>query len=251
MKLSLSQAVTAISPNLSTSVVGLGGVPPYKYSVAPEGAGGTIDPVTGEYTAPAIVNPNPKKSSDIIIVTDSALSPATAMGEILVANIIGLFCDIIQSEMGIDSNHIYFWDQKVMQPTDSKLYVAVSIPSCKPFGNTLRTDGSGSGLNSVQAVNMMATFDMDIISRGPEARDRKEEIILALNSIYSQSQQEANSFNIGRLPPGSRFLNLSMIDGAAIPYRFKISTNVQYTISKTKAVPYFDTFQTEQVTVNP
>lgn len=250
MNLALSQSVTALSPNMTASVTGVGGIPPYTYSVLPNGAGGTIDAVSGIYTAPAVVNPNPKQASDIIQVTDSATKPATATGSMLVANVIGLFCDILQNEMGIASDHIYFWDQKIFQPTDSSLYIAVSIPSCKPFSNIITTDGSGIGLNSVQSINMLATFDIDAISRGPEARDRKEEIILALNSIYAQSQQETNSFYIGKLPPGSRFLNLSFVDGAAIPYRFKISVNVQYAITKTKAVPYFDTFLPVQATIN-
>ena len=252
MSLSLSQFVTAISPNLSTSVVGMGGIPPYAYSVLPNGAGGTIDSITGVYTAPSIVNSDPAKSSDTIQVTDSTSPlPAKATGQILVANVIGLFCDILQSEMGLVQGRVYFWDQKIMQPTDSGLYIAVSVPSCKPFANTIRTEDSALGLNSFQCVNMLATFDIDIISRGPEARDRKEEIIMALNSVYAESQQEQNSFLIGRLPPGSRFLNLSLVDGAAIPYRFKISVNVQYAVTKTKTVPYFDDFSQAQVTIDP
>lgn len=98
---------------------------------------------------------------------------------------------------------------------------------------------------------MLATLDIDIISRGPEARDRKEEIILALNSIYAQSQQEGNSFYIGKLPPSARFVNLSNIDGAAIPYRFRISVNLQYAFVKSKAIDYFDTFSTVQETIQP
>jgi hypothetical protein len=118
----------------------------------------------------------------------------------------------------------------------------VSVPICKPFASTKTNDGSGSGLNSVQTLNMMAQIDIDIISRGPDARDRKEEVIMALNSNYSQAQQEINSFYVGKIPAGSRFMNLSMVDGTAIPYRYKISVNIQYTVSKTIAVPYFNTF---------
>lgn len=252
MSLSISQSVTAMTINLSTSLLGIGGTLPYVYSVLAGGAGGTINSATGVYTAPSLVPSDPKLVYDTIQVTDASTpTPQTATSQILIANVIGLFCDIIQKELGLDVNHVYFWDQKVMQPTDSGLYVAVSVPNPKPFGNNLKTDGTGGGLNSVQNINMSAIFDMDIISRGPDARDRKEEVVMALNSAYAQSQQELNSFYIGKLPPGARFINLSMVDGAAIPYRFKISVQVQYTLTKTKAIPYFDTFSPVQVNTNP
>lgn len=243
MSLLLTSSVTAMGPKLTTSFLAVGGTPPYTYSVLPNGAGGSIDSA-GLYTAPAIVNPDPKKSSDVIQVQDSL--GATAILPILIAGPLGLFCEIIQRELALVDGRVYMWDQKINQPTDNGLYVAVSVESAKPFGNNTKTDGSGSGLDAVQSVNMLATLGLDIISRGPEARDRKEEIILALNSIYSQSQQELNSFYIGKI--STNFLNLSPIDGAAIPYRFKISVNIQYMVTKTKAVPYFDDFAKVELT---
>jgi hypothetical protein len=95
---------------------------------------------------------------------------------------------------------------------------------------------------------MLAVTDIDIISKGPAARDRKEEIILAFNSNYAQQQQDANSFYIGKISTG--FLNLSDIDGAAIPYRYRISVNMQYAFQKASPVSRFDTF-TKTIYTNP
>lgn len=249
MPLSLSKSITAMAPGLTTSVVGSGGTAPYSYAVAPGGAGGTINASTGLYSAPAAINPDPRLTVDTIVVTDALA--ATASGTILITNALGLFCEIIQREMGLAEGRVYLWDQKINQPTDSGLYVAVSVLRCKPFANTYTIDGSGSGLNAVQSVNMLATLSIDAISRSTEALNRKEEILMALGGIYSQSQQELNSFNIGRLPPGGQFVNLSLVDGAAIPYRFNISMNIQYFFRKTKAVPYFDDFSDVEVTTEP
>ena len=249
MSLVLTSSITALAVNLTSSFLATGGTAPYTYAVLPNGAGGTINSSTGLYTAPSTVNSDPKKLYDTVQVTDHV--GATTTAQILVGTPLLLFCDIIQSELGLAQGRVYLWDQKIMQPTDAGLYVAVSVPSCKPFANTTTPDGSGSGLNTIQVVNMLATLDLDIISRGPDARDRKEEVIMALASQYSNSQQEANSFLIGKLPAGSRFLNLSQIDGAAIPYRYKISINMQYAVTKTKAVPYFDTFSSAQVATDP
>lgn len=244
--LAIGQTKTALGPNLTASFLGTGGTGPYTYEVLTPGAGGTINSSTGLYTAPATVSSNPANLFDQIQVTDSLGD--TAQASILVGTPLLLFCDIIQNQMGLANDHIYLWDQKLFQPTDSSLYVAVSVLSCKPFGNSNTHDSSG---NSVQTINMYAQLQLDIISRGPEARDRKEEVIMALKSDYSESQQEANSFYIGSLPAAAQFRNLSSIDGAAIPYRFAIDVAMQYSVTKTQTVPYFDTFSTEQVITNP
>lgn len=228
----------ALAPNLTTYFLGQGGTPPYSYAVLGGGAGGTINPVSGLYVAPSVTG------QDTIRVTDSLLAFADL--PILIGLPLELFCDVIQKELGLTADQVYLWDQKLNIPTDSRLYVAVSMLNCKPFGNRNKLLGSG---DAEQSVNMMATLGVDILSRGPEARDRKEEIILALNSTYAQQQQELNSFYIGKLSTG--FVNLSQEDGAAIPYRYNISVNVQYFIGKTKPVSYYNTFETVEVTTEP
>ena len=244
MALTLSQSATAIAVNCPASFLGIGGVEPYVYTVVSGGAGGTINPSTGEYTAPAILNENPNLLYDTIRVTDAASATATA--QILIGSPIILFCEIIQKEMNLANGRVYLWDQKIMQPTDSQLYIAISVPSCKPFGNSNRSIAITGGLTAGQFVSMLATVDIDIISRGPAARDRKEEIILALESTYARQQQDANSFYIGKISSG--FTNLSDPDGAAIPYRYRISVNMQYATQKVKPIEYYDTFDLTTVT---
>lgn len=249
MSLTLACSISAMAPGLTTSFQASGGVEPYIYTVQSAGAGGVINSSTGIYTAPPAMNSNPKRTTDVIRATDDMGNFTTL--PILITNPLGLFCDVIQKEMELDAGRVYLWDQKLNQPNDSGLYVAVGVISCKPFANTISYDGSGGGLDAVQSVNMLATLSIDAISRGPEARDRKEEIILALNSVYAQSQQELNSFYIGKLPPGGQFVNLSQVDGAAIPYRFNISINMQYFVSKLKPATYFDDFAPVPVTPQP
>lgn len=244
MTLTLSQSATAIAPRCQTSFLALGGTGPYAYSIAAGGAGGTINASTGIYIGPAYFNSNPKENTDIIIVEDAAGDSAKA--RILVGSPLLLFCDILQQGLGIPQNKVYLWDQKIMQPTDYGLYVAVSVASAKPFGNS--NSFSGADNTQDQFVSMMATIDMDIISRGPDARDRKEEVILALNTQYSQQQQNANSFYIGQL--SNRFINLSDVDGAAIPYRYRISVNMQYLYQKQMPAQYYDDFSGPDVIEN-
>lgn len=238
MTLSISQSFTAVGPGITSSFQGIGGVEPYTYSVIPGGAGGTIDSSTGVYTAPTILNSSPNDAYDTVQVQDSA--SASASSTILVGSPLILFCDVIRTYMNLGNDRVYLWDQKIFQPNDYDLYVAVSVPRCRPFANINAYASGGGGLLSQQAVNMLAYIDIDIISRGPSARDRKEEVILALNSNYSNTQQNTNAFYIGRI--SSDFINLSMIDGAAIPYRYKISCQMQYMYVAMQSVPYFDSF---------
>ena len=247
--LALSQSYTAVAPNITASFLASGGTPAYTYSVRSGGAGGTINSSTGLYTAPAQLGTSPQTTFDTIQVVDSV--GAVASAQILVGSAILLVCDILQNQLNLAPGHLYLWDQKTFQPTDDLLYIAVGVLSCKPFSNANVMNGSGGGLNSLQTVNMQATLSLDIMSRSSAARDQKEFVLMALASNYSEQQQEANNFFIGKLPAGSQFRNLSFIDGAAIPYRFQIDVNIQYVISKTQAVQYFDSFATPQVTTNP
>ncbi len=251
MTLTLSQSATATAVNLTVGFLGVGGTGPYTYAVLSGGAGGTINASTGVYTAPAAISSaSPAQLYDTVQVTDSTTpTPLTATAQVLVGTPLLLVCDILQNQLALDSNHIYLWEQKIFEPTDHGLYVAVSVPSCRPFGN-VNYYQSGSGLTSCQYVAMSARLDFDIISRGPDARDRKEQVLLALYSTYSLQQQDACSFSLGRLPPGVGFINLSGIDGAAIPYRYKISCNMTYAVQQQTAADYFNSFSTVQTNVN-
>lgn len=236
MTLLLTQSYTAVGFGATSSFLGVGGTGSLTYSVLPGGAGGTVNASTGVYTAPDELTEDPALVYDTVRVTDSL--SVTADAQIFIGDPFFLFCEILQKELGLANGRVYVWDQKIMQPTDSGLYIAVSIPVCTVFGNSNRQ--SDNGLNSEQMASVLAKLDIDIISRGPSARNRRAEVVLALNSTYAQQQQEAFGFYIGKVPPGSQFINLSNVDGAAIPYRYRISVNLQYAQFKTKPVDYYD-----------
>lgn len=244
MSLLLLPTRKAMIPTLQVYFNGTGGTEPYIYTVLAGGAGGTIDASSGLYTGPSGYNLDPKKNIDTIQVEDFLGAKSTAKAYILTP--LQLFCDVIQQEMGLADGRVYLWDQKINSPTDMALWVSIRILSCKPFSNSNKFDPA---LGQVQSVNMHAQLSCDIFSRNTEARDRKEEIIMALNSYYSESQQEMNSFKI--FPLSSSFLDLSQIDGSAIPYRFNITCSIQYFMRKFKQAPYFDDFSDVEVTADP
>ena len=222
----------ALSPSTPKPFKALDGSAPYTYSVAADGIGGTID-VDGVYTAPLS-----KYGTDTIYAVDSLGSSAEITVNVL--SPLELLCDVIKNQLDLDDSHVYIWDQKIPEPTDFSLYVVASMVSCKPFSNTIQMDGSGGGVSAIQSTNFLAQVQIDIFSRGLDAMNRKEEVIMALKSVYAEQQQELNSFYISSIPTG--FTNTSNIDGAAIPYRFSITVGLQYFIKKAQAVEYYDTF---------
>lgn len=252
----LSQTKSAVGAGLTASFLATGGTSPYTYSVlSMNAAGGTIDSTTGIYTAPSTAPIDPEFQYDTIQVTDSTIPASlTTTSQILVGPPLLLFCDIIQNQLGLANGRVYLWDQKIFQPSDNGLYVAVAVVSCKPFSNNIQPAIISSvpdWSQSAQYTNFLAQLDVNIISRDTSAVLRKEEVLMALNSTYSEQQQESNSFLIGRVSPQGGFKNLSMVDGAAIPYRFNISINMQYVVTKQQPIDTFGTFSAAQVTTNP
>lgn len=245
MTLALTQTATAVAVNIQASFLAVGGTEPYVYSVLSGGAGGAIDASTGVYVAPSVVSDDPTMVYDTIQVTD--LTTATATAKILVGTPLILFCDILQNQLGLSNDRVYIFDQKIAQPSDAGLYIAVSVPSCRAFASNVDFDSAG---NQVASINMGATLSIDAISRDTSALNRKEEILIALNSTYARQQQDANSFYVAPLPSPTSFTNLSGIDGAAIPYRYTISVRIMYTVVKTTASPYFETID-YTLTSNP
>lgn len=227
----------AISPTTATVPQGKtqtftasGGTGPYVFSV--KSGLGSINSSTGVYTA--------SRNTGIAVVEVVDSLGARARAGVTICSALTLICDIIKTSMELESDQVFLWDQKFNIPDDQRLYVTIGILSCKPFANTREYVPITGGLEELLSVNMQATLSVDIFSRGPDARDRKEEILLALGSTYSQQQQERFGFYVAPIPNG--FVNLSAIEGAAIPYRFNISVNVQYQISKTPSVDYYDDF---------
>lgn len=227
--------VTALAPNMKATFEGAGGVAPYTYSLADGGPGGSINE-DGLYTAPVSIPSDITRIYETIYVSDSA--NAFAQAQVLITNHFGLLCEIIQKELNLSSNRVFMWNQKILEPKDSGLYIMLSMISQKVFGNSLSYDSSG---NAIQTVNMRSMIGVNIKSRSNEAERRKEEVLFALSSHYSRQQQERNNFHIA--PVTSNITNLSEIDGSAIPYRYHFDLNMIYGVMRIKESEYYENYQ--------
>lgn len=215
------------------------GTAPYTYEVLSGGAGGSIVAGTGAYTAPFLVG------IDTIKVTDD--DGETTTKQINILSPLGLFCDIIKTELGLEDDQIYIYNQKFNMPADGRLYIAVGVGNVKPFSNINRPVSTESGLQSEQVANFASNHDVNIVSKDEAAIDRKEEVMMSFASDYAQKQMAANNFYVA--PLTNQFVNLSDIEGSARLFRFNLSVMLQYAIRKTTSVDYYDTFD-EQILID-
>lgn len=213
------------------------GTPPYVYSIKAGGAGGTINPTTGLYTAPEITG------IDTIIATDSLA--ATAELKIGVGTVVHIIADIIKKMLNLGADQVTIENTKFNIPNDSRVYVSVKPLTARAIANRSYFDQDGF---EWQSVNMFGPVDIAIYSRSTEAMVRKEQVVLALNSNYAKQQQQLNGFLIGSL---GNIVQLNNVDGAAIPYFYNVNFNIQYAVNSKKAVDYFDQYEATEPITNP
>ncbi len=238
MSLQILSNSTNVAMGISMPVMGAGGVAPYTYSVLGNGS----------ITNSGVYSSGYKVGKDVIRVVDS--TGKSAVLDVFVGTPLHLLADIIQRQLGLPAGRVWLWDQKVIMPTDYDMFVVIGESMVKPFGSANYFDAASD--SQVISTNCYAEAQIDIYSRGPEARDRKEEVILALASNYAETQQELNNFHIAKLP--NSFNNLSVLEydsGTAIPYRFTITVGIQYQVKRISSTQYFDDFDEPSVITNP
>ena len=238
MALELFSNNTYLRPGISTVLSASGGVEPYVYSIL---SGGGSVTASGKYTTPI----DGTYGRAVVQVMDD--NGATAGISISTVGIVELMCQILQKELGLSNGRVWLYNQKIEEPKDQGLYIVIRESSCKSFANNIRY-ASGSGLDGVQSSNFRSILSIDIKSRGLDAMRRKEEVVMALGGQYAVQMQELNSFRIGKVP--NEIPNIGELDGSAIPYRFNITVNVQYSVTKTQSTQYFDTFSGVELFTN-
>lgn len=158
-------------------------------------------------------------------------------------------CDIIQTVMNLPVGRVMLWDQKYQTPNDFDLFVVVRCLTAKTLGTSRQyiDDGAGGALEQFQ-ITRCDTLSIDIMSRGPDARDRNHEVIASFASTYAEQQMAQYGFYIARGPIA--MVAIDSPDGAAIPYRFNVTVNLQYTLTKQNAVGYYGSSQIASVLLN-
>lgn len=148
--------------------------------------------------------------------------------------------DILKSEMQLENNQCWLYNSAWKIPADNRMYVVVSLDSQKVIGTKVFYEENENGLEEILGSNLQASLSIDILSYDNSAMERKEEILLALNSTFAQQIQEKYSFSIAR--NSFSFTNTSEVENSAMLNRYTLNFNVTYKTEKRKNVEYYDSF---------
>ena len=151
--------------------------------------------------------------------------------------------DIIVEEMGVNPDFVNIFNQDFKIPPDDGLHIEIEAKGApKVLSNRNLTVPTADTFTEIQEINTQELIAVMLFSRNMDAYVRAPEVLMAINSLYAQQSQEANSFKIARISP---IENLSALEGAAMLYRFEISLVVFAWYEKTKDGDYYDTFTAE------
>lgn len=159
-----------------------------------------------------------------------------------------LICNVIEHEMSTPSGRIVVKNQNWKPPSDSSYYIVVGVNNPKILSNISKFDYEND--LEIKTVVTYTKVNIDITSKNREAVKRKEEIIMALNSIYSVQQQEFYQMKIFR---DANVLDLSFIEGSSALNRFRISCIVssirrkETNMSTLTDGDYFNKFRRQEV----
>ncbi len=185
-------------------------------------------------------------------MTTPRVIPSTLTRE--VAKIVA---DILQVEMVLDESHCLLGNQKWDIPADKLLFVVVFDKAGPSFGaaNYLDTDETSDTYGKeIQQSSVLHDVTVEIMSFDADARLRKEEVGMALASMYAQQQAEEYGIQIGRAQAP---VDASDAEPTGTLQRFVIRTNITALHQKVKNPPtgtdYFNKFNGATVdgTIDP
>ncbi len=153
-----------------------------------------------------------------------------------------IICDIISHELELEQGQIAIYNQNYQAPNTPGLYIIVGLQSSRIIATTKRYDGDSD--HAKQSLVRSSTYWIEMTSQNTQALERQGEVVLAMDSYYSQHQQEVNAIQISRLPD---ILDLSFIEGPSSLYRYRFSVALKSVEHVVKDVDTFSKFKNLEV----
>lgn len=149
-----------------------------------------------------------------------------------------LLCGIIATELGLDASRVVVYNQNWKSPKDDNIYIVVSERMSRIIGSTNRFDIATN--REDKRVSVSTTYNIEITSRNTDAKYRKNEVIAALTSNYSERIQEENEMRIFRT---NQITDLSFIDGRSALHRYQIPVIINSVHKYEREVDFYDKYQ--------
>jgi len=151
--------------------------------------------------------------------------------------------DILKNCMNLTDDQIWIYNQDFKIPETSGLFVVLDYGTEEDYANVNEFIPAPTGTEGAQqniSVMTKENYIVNLMSKNDEARLRKHEVSMSLNSDFSQDQQGLYQFQIARVKNNSS--NLSSLEGAGMLNRFATNITLTAHYSKTTDTVYYDDF---------
>jgi hypothetical protein len=152
-----------------------------------------------------------------------------------------IICKVLREYMDLPGRVVKY-NQGYQPPKDANEYVVVSADPATVIGR--KAEFNPDTNTETDSVSMIGRYNIDISSRNANALDRKEEVVMALESLFALREYEANNI---RVWIAGNILDLSAIEGASVLARYRIPIAVSYAKEKTIPAEYFDKFRKTKI----
>ena len=149
---------------------------------------------------------------------------------------------ILDSEMNMPANRVWAYNQNNDIPQDGNLFIVLHFGKRDVIANSSKYKYKANGADEIQSTNVREDIMISLLSKNNDARDRAHEVLMALNSFYSQRLQAKNKMHISTT---GDIYDASLLEGASRINRFDVKIKVFKSYEKMKAVDYYDKFSFE------
>ena len=149
---------------------------------------------------------------------------------------------ILDEQMNMPVGRVFAYNSNVDLPKDSELFIPLYYAERSPIANNSKMVTTSKGVEEHQSINMVEDVIIALISRDTSARDRVQEVFLALNSYFSRNLQAKNKLHISWI--GEAY-DKSFLEATSMLNRFDIKIRIFRSYEKINTVDYYDTFSFE------
>ena len=153
---------------------------------------------------------------------------------------VALIAKLIQTQLGIpdDPPRVFTYNTNWDIPSTNDMFVLVSILTDDDFGagQTYLADPT-YGLVEQQLLERATIYTVDLFSVSTEARDRRQEVLFALQGDAAERLMESKSLRIFRPSP---FVDISAVEASRRLNRWQTQFAVFEGYGCTRRVPYFN-----------
>lgn len=153
-----------------------------------------------------------------------------------------LMCSVLKNELGLASDQIWIYNQKIDIPKDGRLYVIVSQVDSKQFAAG-KYHSYTPNVAATTHQHTQETIRIDLLSSTSLALDKVQDVIGAFSSDYAEEIANANGLRFPRLP--TSVLDTSATEVTQQLFRSTIELKILRAYTQSKTASYYDSFSRE------